>query len=722
MDLRKFACICFLGFGVNCFADGLRLPQGFARSSDTPAEPVWQIVAENGYDDPAILPGPYRNIWGLFIGVTKYERPEYNGLKNPGHDARDLSRTLQEVSGLREPVVLVDEKATLEGVREALSALGKKIGPGDLFIFAFSGHGVGLENKVSGQKTGRMLLHEAPAFAQLVQGKNGSGVVDMVLLSRLIEDAGIKAKHQLHLLDCCYSGMGAVARARNIGAAERESQFEEMMRKKAIYVITAGGSDQPVLDGFTVDGHGNGLLTEFLIKALRNPGQFNLRTLTHRGVSYLPLRELFDAGEFVVPGNAKNIFETVVKAQAQAEKNSRSLATRNPAQPVLSPEVVEVIKKKAQRPQDDRKEGEGRVFLPLLTTKAGDAGPSKPSGPNPLAASNSVPTAPTVPVPPAPGVEPAPVASEVVLATGLAAASYEPWADQVGEKFKAKEYATALKRLFKLLAEGAPKTSRTEIAFSADFFSRPKVSEEELNRAMARDNLANLSMEEKWIRLEKWRKTVPGADWQMLPRRGAVISENFEYRFEMANTGTEPIRYYLIAIDQAGIVQWMAPQNESWNDTKEGTSITFGKSPLIGGDALNLPPVEMFGKEILTKGWPVEGELNQQFILVASPGEWLDLKTALHDASALAYRLYSQPEAQRAVGAGLPSSGSRAVGRVTTYLKDQPKPAATPAAIPTEVPVITRVDGNLVVVTWDVRVIPSEQLKAEVDRLKNDGK
>jgi hypothetical protein len=643
-----------------------RIPSGFGSATGQ----QWEVVPEYSYDDPTIPAGAYRKITGLFVGVGKYKslKPD---LPNPPNDARDLSHAFEMRCGLKQGdyEVLINEDATLPKIQEALRRLARDSGKGDLFIFHFSGHGIGLENKTLGQKSGRMLLYETPNLEGVIKGE---GTLSMEHLNFLVRECGIQSKHQLYLFDCCYSGMGATGRARAISSGDTRHQMEENLKRKASFLITAGGKDQPVLDGPNSNGRGNGLLTAKLIDCLQQPEMFGLdkQVVPCHGADYLDVRDLFRVIEDQVPAAASELIRSAVDSvEAEAE---RAFPTRTANAPRLNVRTLKDFR--PQRPQDDRSEGEGRVYLPLRL--------GTPSAT--VSSSDGVAASPPPLLPP----------------------DYERWVRQVGTKYSRSDYQEVLAKLFALLLTGAPprQSASKLMEIEAELRIRPSYSPEEAVRVTGLHNT-----EQALLRMQEIRGRAPGADWKALPREGGVISDEYEYRFFLNNHGAAPLFYYVVALDQSGILQWLAPKNNS-----SDAEITFGKSPLPPGRSLAIPEDALVSGSLLTRGWSVIHQLDQQFILVALRSEWPEFRGLLTRASSIAAQLCNSREATVPLGSLLPRefARSRQVG----------PPGRSPAIVlgPAQQgkeyapPIVTRFDGDLLVSGWNVHVVPANQLKAVV--------
>ena len=312
---------------------GLKLPASSSASlpgADGGAPSAARVVNVMDYY-PTLPAGAYQKVWGVFVGVGEYADPSVGGLENPPADAVQLAAAMVRQAGLQSPVVLTNGQATLERLTAALREIGAKDGPGDLFVFHFSGHGIGLDNQ-----SGRMLMHEFnPAPDRDAAGS--SGMLEMGLLTQLLDECGIDSKHRLLILDCCYSGMGArpVTRGamtrsalRGPSAEDRRQNLMQSLGLKTTYVLTAGGAGQPVLDGGDGSGARHGLLSGYLIGALSSPSSPPASWVSLNDRLMVPVRDLFREGKDQIRAEARRVmggeFDRWKNAATRQVKSRRS--------------------------------------------------------------------------------------------------------------------------------------------------------------------------------------------------------------------------------------------------------------------------------------------------------------------------------------------------------------------------------------------------------------
>lgn len=134
-------------------------------------------------------------IFGLFAGITDYPAG-VGDLPECANDAIKLSEALREAGLLQESnqVLLTDAQATTANVRAGLQRLASQMGPDDIFVFFYSGHGGQTQNSQDAREIdGRdeyLVLHDGP----LLDDEFG----------RLFDS--VQAGTSVVALDACYSG------------------------------------------------------------------------------------------------------------------------------------------------------------------------------------------------------------------------------------------------------------------------------------------------------------------------------------------------------------------------------------------------------------------------------------------------------------------------------------------------------------------------------------
>ena len=81
-------------------------------------------------------------VYGIFAGISDYPG-DRNDLPFTADDARNVYQAMILGAGMQsnDGVVLVDSEATVGNIRNTFQQMGSRVGPNDLFIFFYSGHG-----------------------------------------------------------------------------------------------------------------------------------------------------------------------------------------------------------------------------------------------------------------------------------------------------------------------------------------------------------------------------------------------------------------------------------------------------------------------------------------------------------------------------------------------------------------------------------------------------
>ena len=206
---------------------------------------------------------PYRESWAAEIGIDDYQK--WPRLRYAAHDAAGIRDTLiQKYKFKPENVfVLLNEQATRQNI---LSLLGDKLANADMvkredrvFVF-FAGHGA--TRKLP---SGRDLGYIIPVDADLSSYEGQA--ISMTNFQDVAES--IPAKHLLFVMDSCYSGL---ALTRGGGLGKSGNYLQEIARRAARQMFTAGGSDEQVADN---GPNGHSIFTWTLLQGLDGRADLN---------------------------------------------------------------------------------------------------------------------------------------------------------------------------------------------------------------------------------------------------------------------------------------------------------------------------------------------------------------------------------------------------------------------------------------------------------------
>jgi peptidoglycan/xylan/chitin deacetylase (PgdA/CDA1 family)/TolA-binding protein len=206
---------------------------------------------------------PYRESWAAIIGIDDYLN--WQKLQYATHDAQGVKDLLIQKYNFKPDHVftLLDGQATRQNI---LSLLGDKFGDPTMvqhedrvFVF-YAGHGA--TRKLA---SGRELGYIIPVDADLTDFQGTA--ISMSNFQDISE--AIPAKHVLFVMDSCYSGL-ALTR----GGVELPSQnyLNEISRREARQMFTAGGADQQVADN---GPNGHSVFTWTLLQGLDGRADLN---------------------------------------------------------------------------------------------------------------------------------------------------------------------------------------------------------------------------------------------------------------------------------------------------------------------------------------------------------------------------------------------------------------------------------------------------------------
>jgi hypothetical protein len=133
-------------------------------------------------------------VFGLFAGITDY--PGGGDLPECANDAIKLAEALRNRNLLTpdRQIILTDGQATVANIRSGMQRMASQIGPDDVFVFFYSGHG--------GQTPGATDSREIDGSNEFLQVYDGPLVDDE--LGTLFD--GIRGRLSLIALDACHSG------------------------------------------------------------------------------------------------------------------------------------------------------------------------------------------------------------------------------------------------------------------------------------------------------------------------------------------------------------------------------------------------------------------------------------------------------------------------------------------------------------------------------------
>ena len=200
---------------------------------------------------------PYRESWAVIIGINEYQH--WPKLRYPVNDANAIEQTLINKFGFKKEHIrkLVDGEATRARIMQVIGdelTDSTKVNREDRVFFFFAGHGA----------TRSMADKRQVGFIVPVDADTNNYYSTAISMNELRDASDlIPAKHVYFVMDSCYSGL---ALTRGGGTFSRDRGYlDEVTRRAARQILTAGGGDQVVAD----DGpNGHSVFTWALLQGL----------------------------------------------------------------------------------------------------------------------------------------------------------------------------------------------------------------------------------------------------------------------------------------------------------------------------------------------------------------------------------------------------------------------------------------------------------------------
>ncbi len=177
------------------------------------------------------------DLFVLTIGINTYKNPAYN-LDYAMNDAVSFLNAIQVgTDSLFSEVFsysILNEQATKANILAAIEKIKTTIGPEDVFLFYYAGHGVMSQPKTPVASEFFIVTHDVTnlyAETSVLQQKALSA-------SELMQiSMGISAEKQLFILDACHSG-GAIE-SFALRGSEREKALAQLARNTGTFFLTA---------------------------------------------------------------------------------------------------------------------------------------------------------------------------------------------------------------------------------------------------------------------------------------------------------------------------------------------------------------------------------------------------------------------------------------------------------------------------------------------------
>lgn len=215
----------------------------------------------------------------LSVGVGDYANPKVNDLNLTTADARAMAQAMLNLTrGETHLRLLLDAAATKAGIKAGIDWLAQTVGPDDLAIFYYSGHGARYRDQDS---------DEADAFDEFLCPQDtgvGGGVETFIRDDELrlwLQAITGKTRNLAVILDCCHSGSAVLVGAATAREIPRET-VEEMLegyKRPPDKPVGIGGEGplgghmllaaaQDHQSSYELRGMSNGLFTTYLLAGL----------------------------------------------------------------------------------------------------------------------------------------------------------------------------------------------------------------------------------------------------------------------------------------------------------------------------------------------------------------------------------------------------------------------------------------------------------------------
>jgi hypothetical protein len=215
----------------------------------------------------------------LSVGIGDYANPKVNDLKLTTSDARDMAQAfLRMTQGEALVRLMLDSQATKAGIKSGIDWLAQNVGPDDVAIFYYSGHGARYRDQDNDEPDG---------FDEFIcpqdTGVNG-GVETFIRDDEMrlwLQAITGKTRNLAVIFDCCHSGTGVLVGAATAREIPREVVDDMLKGYKRPPDKPAGMAGVGPLKGhmllaaakdhqssYELRGMSNGLFTTYLLQGL----------------------------------------------------------------------------------------------------------------------------------------------------------------------------------------------------------------------------------------------------------------------------------------------------------------------------------------------------------------------------------------------------------------------------------------------------------------------
>jgi len=228
------------------------------------------------------LAAPARTLFVLSVGIDDYSPYP---LAMAAADARAIAQVFPQVSGRAfghvETTLLINQDATLPGIRDAVRRIARQADPADTFLFHFSGMGRTVATGTGRPQSCLLTYAKSESPDEESQVRAGSLLTAAVLKDLCVE---VPCKHEVVVIDACWEQVGDFSTA----LAKRNRSLGDL-GSRCLTVLSAG----PI--AFDVPKLHHGALTGALLEGLQGAdlagpadGRVTLGALTDYVLSRVP--------------------------------------------------------------------------------------------------------------------------------------------------------------------------------------------------------------------------------------------------------------------------------------------------------------------------------------------------------------------------------------------------------------------------------------------------
>lgn len=192
-------------------------------------------------NDPAPSVPPAGRGIAILIGINEYQ-DGIPKLRNAVRDVQTVAQVLGDEHGY-EVRLLLDQQATLAGLRGLFSSLPRELSADIRLIIYFAGHGIAGESAADAASPQGFLI------PQDAKRDDPATLLPMIEVQSLLSE--LPCKHLLLFLDCCFAGAFRWSQTRSLRvrpATLFRERYERYLRDAAWQVMASAASDERALD------------------------------------------------------------------------------------------------------------------------------------------------------------------------------------------------------------------------------------------------------------------------------------------------------------------------------------------------------------------------------------------------------------------------------------------------------------------------------------------